>query len=249
MELAGKTTGVQTSILQSRQELKRKRSLLHPLQCPLPKFSSSWYHQSGTGVLISTRKSLRVHIWISRSYKCPEVQHLALYDSNMDGWGFELRQFSWTLDRKVQTGMQRPTSAVELLQIIEPRCVLQLCMFWKGRCDPTASCERSVSTLQLMKTCFRSTMNDDWLHNSELSRGGLWLLTLLLISLPEITQNTEYSYCNVEWDSKTWHTYGRFPWCNVVNTYKLNRRREHWLVDSWFKLKILNADWIAMKLG
>lgn len=74
----------------------------------------------------------------SEMYKGPpkELQHLAQYGSNMDGLGHELHQFSRTLDRKIQTGMQRPTSTVELLQIIEPRCFLQLYMFWNSRHDP-----------------------------------------------------------------------------------------------------------------
>lgn len=43
-----------------------------------------------------------------------------LYDSNIDDLGHELHQFSRILDRKIQTGMQRPPSTVELVQFIEP---------------------------------------------------------------------------------------------------------------------------------
>lgn len=43
-----------------------------------------------------------------------------LYDSNIDDLGHELYQFSQILERKIQTGMQRPSSTVELVLFIEP---------------------------------------------------------------------------------------------------------------------------------
>lgn len=43
-----------------------------------------------------------------------------LYDSNIDDLGHELHQFRRILDRKIQTGMQKPSSTVELVQFIEP---------------------------------------------------------------------------------------------------------------------------------
>lgn len=88
-----------------------------------------------------------------------------LYDSDIDDLGHELHQFSRILDRKIQTGMQRPSSTVELVQFIEPYKevffeLYRLCKIAVAIPVSTASCERSFSTLKLVKTYLRSTMND-----------------------------------------------------------------------------------------
>ena len=43
-----------------------------------------------------------------------------LYDSNIEHLGHELPLFSSYLERKMQAGMQRPSSTAELTQIVEP---------------------------------------------------------------------------------------------------------------------------------
>ncbi|KAL6481128.1 hypothetical protein MHYP_G00092080 [Metynnis hypsauchen] len=93
-----------------------------------------------------------------------------LYDSNIDDLGHELHQFRRILDRKKQTGMQRPSSTVELIQFIEPYKevffeLYRLCKIAVAIPVSTASCERSFSTLKLVKTYLRSTMNDERLSN------------------------------------------------------------------------------------
>ncbi|XP_035986697.1 zinc finger MYM-type protein 1-like isoform X1 [Fundulus heteroclitus] len=93
-----------------------------------------------------------------------------LYDSNIDDLGHELDHFSRVLERKIQTGMPRPSSTVELIQFIEPYKevffeLYRLCKIAVAIPVSTASCERSFSTLRRVKTYLRSTMNDDRLSN------------------------------------------------------------------------------------
>lgn len=42
-----------------------------------------------------------------------------LYDSNVDDLGHELHQFGRILERKLQTGLQRPSTVVDLILFIE----------------------------------------------------------------------------------------------------------------------------------
>ncbi|XP_040890423.1 zinc finger MYM-type protein 1-like isoform X2 [Toxotes jaculatrix] len=93
-----------------------------------------------------------------------------LYDSNIDDLGHELHQFKRILERKIQAGMQRPSSTVQLVQFIEPYKevffeLYRLCKIAVAIPVSTAACERSFSTLKLVKTYLRSTMNDDRLSN------------------------------------------------------------------------------------
>lgn len=74
------------------------------------------------------------------------------------------------LERKVTSGMQKPSSIVEVTKIIEPfkevfHELFRLCKIAIAIPVSTASCERSFSTLKLVKTYLRSTMDDDRLSN------------------------------------------------------------------------------------
>ena len=64
------------------------------------------------------------------------------------------------------SGKQMPSNIVELTKIIEPfKEVFRLC---KGNIAipvSTATCERCISTLKLVKTSFKSTMDDVRLSN------------------------------------------------------------------------------------
>ncbi|KAF3833304.1 hypothetical protein F7725_026969, partial [Dissostichus mawsoni] len=93
-----------------------------------------------------------------------------LYDANIEDLGHELHQFSRILDRKIKTGMQRPDSTVELVQFIEPYKevffeLFRLCKIAAAIPVSSASCERSCSTLKMVKTFLRSTITDERLSN------------------------------------------------------------------------------------
>ncbi|XP_019718752.1 zinc finger MYM-type protein 1 isoform X1 [Hippocampus comes] len=93
-----------------------------------------------------------------------------LYDSNIDDLGHELHQFKRILERKIQAGMQRPSSTVQLVQFIEPNKdvffeLYRLCKIAVAIPVSTAACERSFSTLKLVKAYLGSTMNEDRLSN------------------------------------------------------------------------------------
>lgn len=93
-----------------------------------------------------------------------------LYDSNIDDLGHELHQFRRILDRKIQTLMQRPSSTVELVQFIEPYKevffeLYRLCKIAVRSQEAVRTGIACFSTLKLVKTYLRSTMNDERLNN------------------------------------------------------------------------------------
>uniref|UniRef100_A0A6Q2XCH7 TTF-type domain-containing protein n=1 Tax=Esox lucius TaxID=8010 RepID=A0A6Q2XCH7_ESOLU len=72
------------------------------------------------------------------------------------------------LERKA--GIQKPTSVVDLTVLIEPfkevfHKLFKLCKIAVAIPVSTAACERSFSTLKLVKSYLRSTMNDERLSN------------------------------------------------------------------------------------
>lgn len=74
------------------------------------------------------------------------------------------------LERKVKSGIQKPSSLVELTKFVEPfkevfHELFRLCKIAIAIPVSTASCERSFSTLKLIKTHLRSTMDDDRLSS------------------------------------------------------------------------------------
>lgn len=93
-----------------------------------------------------------------------------MYESNIEDLGHELHQFRRLLERRIQSGMQRPSSVVELALFIEPYKevffeLFKLCKIAVSIPVSTASCELSFSALKLVKTYLRSTMSDDRLSN------------------------------------------------------------------------------------
>ncbi|XP_022529426.2 zinc finger MYM-type protein 1 isoform X1 [Astyanax mexicanus] len=93
-----------------------------------------------------------------------------MYESNIEDLGHELHQFRRILERKIQTGTPRPFSVVELASFMEPYKevffeLYKLCKVAVSIPVTTASCERSFSTLKLVKTYLRSTMTDERLSN------------------------------------------------------------------------------------
>uniref|UniRef100_A0A3B1JDS8 HAT C-terminal dimerisation domain-containing protein n=1 Tax=Astyanax mexicanus TaxID=7994 RepID=A0A3B1JDS8_ASTMX len=93
-----------------------------------------------------------------------------MYESNIEDLGMNLHQFRRILERKIQTGTPRPFSVVELASFMEPYKevffeLYKLCKVAVSIPVTTASCERSFSTLKLVKTYLRSTMTDERLSN------------------------------------------------------------------------------------
>ena len=88
-----------------------------------------------------------------------------MYESNIEDLGLELHQFRRIVERKIQSGMQRPPSVVELALFIEPYKevffeLFKLCKIAVSIPVSTASCELSFSALKLVKTYLRTTMSD-----------------------------------------------------------------------------------------
>ena len=89
-----------------------------------------------------------------------------LYNADIDDLGHELHQFKRVLDRKIQSGeITKPCNTVELVCFIEPYRevffeLFRLCKIAVTLPVSSASCERSFSTLKLIKTFLRSTTTD-----------------------------------------------------------------------------------------
>lgn len=94
-----------------------------------------------------------------------------LYGANIDDLGHELHQFKRLLERKVQGGViEKPSDTVELIRFIEPYKdvffeLFRLCKIAVALPVSSASCERSFSTLKLVKNYLRSTMNEERLSS------------------------------------------------------------------------------------
>ncbi len=94
-----------------------------------------------------------------------------LYNAEIDDLGHELHQFKRVLDRKIQSGeVKKPCSTVELVCFIEPYRevffeLFRLCKIAVTLPVSSASCERSFSTLTLIKTFLRSTTTDERLSD------------------------------------------------------------------------------------
>ncbi len=94
-----------------------------------------------------------------------------LYNAEIDDLGHELHQFKRVLDRKIQSGeVKKPCSTVELVCFIEPYRevffeLFRLCKIAVTLPVSSASCERSFSTLKLIKTFLRSTTTDERLSD------------------------------------------------------------------------------------
>lgn len=94
----------------------------------------------------------------------------SIYACNIDDLTHEIHQMKRVLQRKVASGIQKPSNIVELTNMIEPfkdvfHELFRLCKIAIAIPVSTASCERSFSTLKLVKTFLRSTMDDSRLSN------------------------------------------------------------------------------------
>uniref|UniRef100_A0A8D2ZIW1 HAT C-terminal dimerisation domain-containing protein n=1 Tax=Scophthalmus maximus TaxID=52904 RepID=A0A8D2ZIW1_SCOMX len=94
----------------------------------------------------------------------------SIYECNTDDLKHEVYQMKRILERKVKSGIQKPSSIVELTKIIEPfkevfHELCRLCKIAVAIPVSTASCKRSFSTLKLITTHLRSTMDDDRLSS------------------------------------------------------------------------------------
>ncbi len=94
----------------------------------------------------------------------------SIYSCNIDDLRHELHQMKRILERKEQAGIQKPTCIVDLTVLIEPykevfHELFRLCKIPLAIPVSTAACERSFSTLKLVKSYLRSTMNDDRLSD------------------------------------------------------------------------------------
>nr|XP_054594271.1 zinc finger MYM-type protein 1-like [Nothobranchius furzeri] len=94
-----------------------------------------------------------------------------LFDANIEDLGHELHQFKRLLDRKIKTGVvEKLSDTVELIRFTEPYKEVfyeffRLCKIAVALPVSSASCERSFSTLKLVKTYLRSTTTDERLSN------------------------------------------------------------------------------------
>lgn len=94
----------------------------------------------------------------------------SIYACNIDDLTHEIHQMKRVLQRKVASGIQKPSNIVELTNMIEPfkdvfHELFRLCKIAIAIPVSTASCESSFSTLKLVKTFLRSTMDDSRLSN------------------------------------------------------------------------------------
>uniref|UniRef100_A0A3B3RJL6 DUF4371 domain-containing protein n=1 Tax=Paramormyrops kingsleyae TaxID=1676925 RepID=A0A3B3RJL6_9TELE len=94
----------------------------------------------------------------------------SIYACNIDDLTHEIHQMKRVLQRKVASGIQKPSNIVELTNMIEPfkdvfHELFRLCKIAIAIPVSTASCEHSFSTLKLVKTFLRSTMDDSRLSN------------------------------------------------------------------------------------
>uniref|UniRef100_A0A673HRZ6 TTF-type domain-containing protein n=1 Tax=Sinocyclocheilus rhinocerous TaxID=307959 RepID=A0A673HRZ6_9TELE len=92
-----------------------------------------------------------------------------MYSSTIEDLGHEIHQFRRILDRKIQC-IYSVSSTVELASFMEPYSevffeLFKLCEISVAIPISTASCERSFSTLKLVKTHLRSTMADERVSN------------------------------------------------------------------------------------
>ncbi|XP_019905690.2 zinc finger MYM-type protein 1 isoform X1 [Esox lucius] len=94
----------------------------------------------------------------------------SIYECNIEDLKHEMHQMNRILERKMEAGLQKPSCIVDLTLFIEPykevfHELFRLCKIAVAIPVSTAACERSFSTLKLVKTYLRSTMDDDMLNN------------------------------------------------------------------------------------
>lgn len=91
------------------------------------------------------------------------------FESDLGDLKHEVHQTKRLLDRKVKSGLDRPSTLLDFIVFLEPYKVFheifRLCKIAAVTPVSTASCERSFSALKLIKTHLRTTMADDRLSH------------------------------------------------------------------------------------
>ncbi|KAL6476361.1 hypothetical protein MHYP_G00148600 [Metynnis hypsauchen] len=92
------------------------------------------------------------------------------YESDLSDLKHEVHQTKRLLDRRVKSGLDRPSTLLEFIVFLEPykevfHEIFRLCKIAVVTPVSTASCERSFSALKLIKTHLRTTMADDRLSH------------------------------------------------------------------------------------
>ncbi|XP_077053348.1 zinc finger MYM-type protein 1-like [Siphateles boraxobius] len=100
----------------------------------------------------------------------PFFSFAEIYESDLDDLKHELHQAKRILERKRKEGMQSLTSILEFTVFLEPfkevfHELFRLCKIAIAIPVSTASCERSFSTLKLIKNHLRTTMSDERLSD------------------------------------------------------------------------------------
>uniref|UniRef100_A0A8C1QNL0 HAT C-terminal dimerisation domain-containing protein n=1 Tax=Cyprinus carpio TaxID=7962 RepID=A0A8C1QNL0_CYPCA len=111
--------------------------------------------------------------WTLKDHRQDNVfSFVRLCNADIDDLGHELHQFKRVLDRKIQSGeVKKPCSTVELVCFIEPYRevffeLFRLCKIVVTLPVSSASCERSFSTMKLIKKNFlQSTTTDERLSD------------------------------------------------------------------------------------
>ena len=104
---------------------------------------------------------------------CEKTVILALasqYKCNTEELEFEIPQLKRILGRKQTSGLETPSSLLDLTVFLEPYGevfpeMFKLCKIALALPVSTAACERSFSVLKLVKTVLRNSMSDERLSN------------------------------------------------------------------------------------
>ncbi len=92
------------------------------------------------------------------------------FESDLGDLKHEVHQTKRLLDRRVKSGLDRPSTLLDFIVFLEPykevfHEMFRLCKIAVVTPVSTVSCERSFSALKLIKTHLRTTMVDDRLSH------------------------------------------------------------------------------------
>lgn len=92
------------------------------------------------------------------------------FESDLGDLKYEVHQTKRLLERRVKSGLDRPSTLLDFIVFLEPykevfHEIFRLCKIAVVTPVSTASCERSFSALKLIKTHLRTTMADDRLSH------------------------------------------------------------------------------------
>lgn len=97
-------------------------------------------------------------------------ESLFAFESDLSDLKHEFHQTKRLLDRRVKSGLDRPSTLLDFIVFLEPykevfHEIFRLCKIAVVTPVSTASCERNFSALKLIKTHLRKTMADDRLSH------------------------------------------------------------------------------------